>query len=307
MALFAPCGPDARAGGFGIQLNEEALGNPAFTALSGTVLTGVRPQTVWRPEGAPAGGCQLMVGPSSSCTPACAYPQVCGLTGQCIANPAPQNVGDVTLTGLGSAPLVMSPLSASVPIYSSSLSDPYPPFVAGAALTLTAAGGAIPGFTLIGKGFDPLVFPGTNLTATGGQPFSFTWTAPSQPGAARIFAVMEIGHHGGVAARVECSLADTGSGQIPAAIISALIAKGVHGFPGLSLARQTVDSVNLAPGCVDLTVAAFVERGITVCPTVGTCVASCSCGGQQTPCTGTDPAEIPCPASQDCQADYTCQ
>ena len=305
--LFKPCALDERAGGFIVQLNEEALGNPAHTAVSGAVLSGVRPTNVWLPEGAAAGGCRLMVGAGYSCAPACTSPQVCGPGGACVDNPAATSVGDVTITGVGPAPMVLGPLSANAPIYSAALEQPFPPFTPGAEIALSAAGGAVSAFSLEGAGFEPLVFPGTGIMAVGGQPLSFTWTAPAQRGSARIFAVMEIGHHGGVAARVECDLPDTGSGQIPASIVSTLIAKGVHGFPTLSLSRETVDSTTLAAGCVDFTVAAFVEHGITVCPTAGACVVSCSCGGDLSPCTGTDTAEIPCPNATTCQADYTCK
>ena len=120
--------------------------------------------------------------------------------------------------------------------------DPYPPFAPGAAVRLQAAGATIPAFTLDSAGIEPLAFAGSDLTMTNGQAFAFTWTPPATAGGARIFVKAEIGHHGGVAAAIECDLPDTGSGEIPAALVSALIAEGVHGFPTLSLTRRTIVS-----------------------------------------------------------------
>jgi hypothetical protein len=121
----------------------------------------------------------------------------------------------------------------------------------------------------------------------------FTWTAPAGGGASRILVEVEIGHHGGVAAHINCDLPDTGSGEIPASLVTALIAEGVHGFPTLSLTRRTIASTNVGAGCVDLAVAATVSREITVCPTASSCIVSCVTSDQ-------------CTAPMICKDDYTC-
>jgi hypothetical protein len=297
-ALAGPCDLAVRVGGFAIQLNE------AHTSISGGVRDAVRGPDVWQQEGAAEGGCRLMVGPSFTCTPTCA--QYCNGPNQCVAEPRFQSAGDVTVSGVGSSPIVAQPLGNQyAPVLPSGLA--FPPFAPGAAVSLAAAGATIPGFSLAGQGIEPLTFAGTGLKVQGGKAFSFSWTAPAQAGAATIFARLEIGHHGGVAARVECVLPDTGSGQIPAALVSALVAKGIHGFPAFSLTRETVDSTTIATGCVDLTVASPVERTVVACTSSddATCIVSCNCGGVQTACAG-DSTDVPCPSSKTCRMDYTC-
>ncbi len=299
--LAGPCDLAARVGGFAVQLNE------AHTSFGGGVRDAVRGQDVWQPSGTAEGGCRLMVGPSFTCAPACTQPQICNGPNQCVAEPRFQSAGDVTVTGLGASAIVAQPLGNQyAPVLPSGLA--FPPFAPGAAVGVSAAGATIPGFTLAGQGIEPLAFTGTGLKVQGGKAFSFTWTAPAQAGAATIFARLEIGHHGGVAARIECTLPDTGSGQISAALVSALVAKGIHGFPAFSLTRQTVDSTTIATGCVDLTVASPVERPVVACTSSddATCIVSCNCGGMLTVCPG-DPGDVPCPSTKTCQMDYTCK
>ncbi len=102
---------------------------------------------------------------------------------------------------------------------------------------------------------------------------------------------VDIGHHGGIAARIDCHVGDTGSTRIPAALVNMLIGKGTAGFPSVSLTRRTIDSETLATGCVDLAVASSVERvvmveGVTSCTNVG--------------------AGDECPTGQTCGADLKC-
>ncbi len=209
--------------------------------------------------------------------------------------PLYQNAGTVTITGVGASPLTLNPLNPNqnIFVYSTSVSDPYPPFSPGAAIELRSAGATIPAFSLEVAGIEPLAFAGTNLTMRNGEALPFTWTAPAAGGGSRILAEIEIGHHGGVAAQINCDLPDTGSGEIPAALVSALIAEGVHGFPTITLTRRTVASTNISVGCVDLAVAATVQRELGVCPTASSCIVSC-----------TDNAE--CASPMTCKDDYTC-
>jgi hypothetical protein len=287
----APCGLETRVGGFSVQLIEPTLGNQAYSTMGGGIRSGVTPSQVWHRKGDAEGGCEMLVGPTFSCTPTCASPQICGGQNQCIAEPTLVDAGEVTLTGVGPSSLTLTDIKNN---YTGSLTAPYPPFTPGAAVGLHVTGGVAPALTLDATGFEPLVFEGTGLTLVGGQALSFTWTAPAQATAARIFVKLEIGHHGGTAARVECDLPDTGAGQIPAALVSALIAEGAHGFPTISLTRRTASSIDTSIGCVDFVVAAPAERAIVVCPTAGHCIASCT-------------GDEDCTAPQTCNlADNTC-
>jgi hypothetical protein len=181
--------------------------------------------------------------------------------------------------------------------YTASLLNPYPPFSPGGAVHLEAAGATIPAFAFDAVGVEPLDFEATDLIMRNGQALAFTWTPPATAGPGRIVVKADIAHHGGVAAAIECDLPDTGSGELPAALVSALIAEGTAGFPSLSLTRRVITSGTVGPGCVELAIASPVERVIGVCPTPTSCVVSCIKG---------DPNSI-CPSGTTCQDDLTCR
>jgi len=286
------CSLDERYGGFSIQLINEA-GNDPFASINGGVRNGVLPSEVWQQKGAAMGPCRLIVGPMIVCTTPCTNPQICAGQNQCITSPTYQNLGAVTISGVGTSAITIDP---SQNFYTSSLVNPYPPFAPGAAVRLQAAGATGPAFSLDSVGIEPLAFAGSGLTLTNGQPFAFTWTPPATAGTARILATVEIGHHGGVAAQIDCDLPDTGSAEIPGALVTALMAEGVNGYPTLTLTRRATVSTNVGGGCVDLVVASPVEREITACPAPGSCIVSCPDIGVATGC----------PASQTCKAGHTC-
>jgi len=291
-ATNTSCSLDTRLGGFAVQLVEMA-GNDPYVSITGGVRNGVLPSEVWQQKGAASGACRLMVGPMLVCTTPCTNPKICAGQNQCIDSPTLQGLGEVTVTGVGTAPITIAPVQN---FYSASLLNPYPPFASGAAVRVQAAGGGIPAFSLDATGIEPLAFAGTNLTMMNGQAFAFTWTPPAAASSARILAKVEIGHHGGVAAYIDCDLPDTGSAEIAAPLVSALIAEGAHGFPSLSLTRRTTSSATVAAGCIDFAIAAPVERGIGVCPTPSSCIVSCDPTGPATQC----------PAPKTCKEDYTC-
>jgi hypothetical protein len=82
------------------------------------------------------------------------------------------------------------------------------------------------------------------------QPMPLVWMAPPEGGAGDIHVLLSFSHRGGTSMQVLCDWPDTGSGEIPASLIDALIAQGV-GFPFLSIDRESVDSVKIEPGCVE--------------------------------------------------------
>ena len=294
-SVEAPCSPASRIGGFAVELR--ALeGAAPLTAFQGGLSNGVKPASVWLQKGAAAGGCKLMVGPMLVCTTPCTSPQICAGQNQCVDEPRLQNFGTLTLTGVGPSPITIEPIGSVN--YSATLTDPYPPFSPGAAVQLAASGGTIPAFAFDGTGIQPLAFEGANLTMRNGQAFAFTWTPPTTPIAAPIFVKAEIAHHGGIAAAVECELPDTGSGEIPAALVSGLITEGTAGFPTLSLTRRTITSKAIGAGCAEFAIASPVERSIEVCPTPTSCIVSCD---------PSNPTSV-CPSGTTCQqSTYTCR
>jgi hypothetical protein len=290
---YKPCQPGSRVGGFAVQLMPAmADASPpaaAYTQVNGGVLDRVDPTTLWQTTDSD-GDCKLVVGSSPACNPACGTGQVCGGQNQCSPEPVSRSVGTVVITGL-SAPVSLMPLASYKVVYYAALpaSAKYPPFSPGDPVALSADGGAVGAFELGGRGIEPLVFPGTGLSISAGQPLAINWTAPAPGGSSRVLIALDIAHHGGVAARVECDVADTGSATIPASLLDKLVARGTAGFPTVSLTRRTLDSTSIAPGCVDFAVASTVERDVQVAG-----VQSCN-------------DSKPCPSGRTCGADQKCK
>lgn len=239
------------------------------------------------------GLCRVQTG-SAPCSPACdASSQTCGLDGQCHTNQTRESVGDVTLSGIG-CPRTETYKGAIIG-YSEDIYTPYPPAAVGAPLAISAAGGAYSPFTLRAHIVEPLVFDGSSLTLISGEDLTVTWTPPTHAGKAQIQIVIDAAHHAGTSAQLECDgLPDTGSTTIDRSLISYLISKGTAGFPQITVARLTADSMTIAPGCVDFTVLSSVNSSIAVCASPGGCVVSCN-------------SNADCPSPSTCQTDLTCK
>jgi hypothetical protein len=296
--LAGPCtNPAMRVGGFSLSLVEMMGTTEAHIAFGGGVRNGARPQDIWTQEGTTMGGCRLMIGPTYGCTPACVSPQICGGPNTCVDEPRFQAAGTLTLSGVGPSAVTIDQVAPTLPQYSWSPSSAspiaYPPFSPGANVHLTSSGATIPAVSLGGRGIEPLAATETGLMFTKGEAFTFHWTAPAQAGDARIYAGMEIAHHGGVAARLECELPDTGMATVPEPLLTALIDKGLFGFPELTISRATYDSVSTAGGCVDFGVVSSVARQLIGCTAPGMCKKSCN---DNTDCT----------APQTCQMGFVC-
>jgi hypothetical protein len=159
---------------------------------------------------------------------------------------------------------------------------PYPGFAEGADLRLVATGGDYEPFELRGWGISPFVPPTEAIIVTGGQPVTLVWNAPADPGPARVHARLNINNHGSTNNWIECDFADTGTAEIAASLVDALIARGASGFPSITLARRTASSTTITPGCVQLLVTSGDEFDVTltglvscdddsVCPEGQTC------------------------------------
>jgi hypothetical protein len=284
---YLPCSDDQRVGRFSLlAVAEQMAMRPiaAHTELFGHVLDGVPPADVWD-ELAASDDCRVLVGPQHTCDPQCGSGRTCGPDG-CIPTPRTHSVGTVTITGLAQE-LVLTP--SSVRRYSPSSVLPYPPYEEGAAIELVTEGGDYASFTLGGRGVALLEVAGGEIVVDSDQPVPLRWTAARSDDAARVFIEVDIAHHGGIAARIECDVDDDGAFEIPADLVTELVARGVAGFPTITLTRRSVDSAMIEPGCVELEVGARVIREVMVPG-----VTSCS-------------NERPCPAGQTCQdADLTC-
>jgi hypothetical protein len=288
---FKPCDVSKRVGGFSLQLvGAKPMDDPpaaAYTQLNGGVLDRVDPATLWQTADSD-GDCKLIVGPTLVCNPACGTGQVCAGQNACSPQPVSQSVGNVNVTGL-SAPLALMPISSYKVVYYGALpaTAAYPPFAAEGEVKLSADGaGSLGAFTLAGRGIEPLSFPGTGLKVVHDQALAVSWTPPARAGSARVLIALDIAHHGGVAARVECDVVDSGAATIPGPLLTKLIARGTAGFPTLTVTRRTVDATTIAPGCVDFTVASSVERDVEVenvesCRDAKPCPSGRTCGVDQ--------------------------
>jgi hypothetical protein len=282
---YKPCDQATRVGGFAVELKRNE-GSTPFTALSGGVKNAVDPTAVWQ-ELAKEGDCRVQIGRMLVCNTPCAAGKICAGSNMCVDEPATQDLGTVTFTGLGApVPLMLANFQ-----YSGSLpaEAPYPPVAAEAEVHVQTGGGKYAAFTLAGRGLAPIELAGPGPRVARNQPLPVTWKAPAKAGSARVHIKLDIAHHGGISARLECDVADSGSVTIPSTLINQLMDRGVAGFPSLSLTRQTADSTTIAPGCVDFVVASEEAREVEV-----EGVVSCN-------------QEHPCPSGKTCQQDLTCK
>jgi hypothetical protein len=294
---YKPCDQANRAGGFVVEMRSNA-GSTPFTRVGGGVRNGINPADVWN-ELAKEGDCRLLVGRMLVCTTPCAVGKVCAGSNMCVDEPLLQDMGTLTITGL------VAPVSvpfAAAQGYDGSLptGSAFPPAAAEVAIALKTAGGKYPALSLAGRGVEPLQFAGTGIKVARNQPLAVTWTAPAKNKSTRVHMKLDIAHHGGIAARVDCDMADTGSASIPATLITQLMDRGLAGFPTLALTRQTVDSATIAPGCVEFAVTSEEARDIEVEGVI-------SCNTEEATCPPADTSCKACPAGMKCGQDLRCK
>lgn len=266
-ALRGACPQETRVGGFELALEAE------YTAFSGSVADGVVPITVLEPVGE-GGGCTLLRRNNPFCDPPCQPGTTCDFDGACIPYPTNHSVGTLTLAGLAQGEVTVKPVMPTFDYFSTMLE--HPAFAAGAAIELAASGGDYPAFTLRGEGV-AMIEPGADaLEMRDGEPLTVAWGAGAGAGAGEVRVELNIDQHGNTPVRLVCEAEDTGSLTIPAALISQLIGFGISGFPSVQYYRQTVDSVELPPGCVEFAVRSHRQTLLSVaghipCDSQGDC------------------------------------
>jgi hypothetical protein len=243
-------------GGFRIQLAA------AYTGVTGSVRNGAVPADV--PEVvAEEGSCRVLEQRILFCDPACGAGETCGEDGTCIPYPTNQQVGVVAVTGLNGS-LNMEPNPTGSYTNPAMPALPHPGFDEGAAIELTAEGGALEPFTLHGEGVAALSVAEEPLIAAMGQPLTLTWDAGAASDAVRLAVKIEFNRHGGTPSWIECDMDDTGSFEVPASIVDALLGLEISGWPTVTFTRRSVDSVNLSVGCVELQVFSQVVRELEI-------------------------------------------
>jgi hypothetical protein len=165
--------------------------------------------------------------------------------------------------------------------YTRAITDPFPLASPDAPITVETSGGDYAPFSLEARGVEALAFDGANLSFGRGRSLDFIWTPPTRPSAARIQAIVVL-QPSVSGPMIECTFPDTGAASIPVALLDPLLALGINGTPHLYVARRTVTSINIAPGCVELQVTARVRRtvaidGVTLCDSDGLCAPPLTC------------------------------
>jgi len=278
---YEPCALAERVGGFTLELGD------GFTGVTGSVRDAVAPSDV--PElVSQEGSCSLYRKRNLFCDPPCASGTTCGDAMSCVPAPANQSVGTVSVSGLA-VPLTMMPSGVNSYTNPARPELPHPGFSEGASIVLSATGGAYPPFELEGRGITALGLEGETPSVVRGEPLGVRWTTPSETNGQIVHLTLEFNRHGGTPSWLECDAPDTGSFDVPAALLVALLDVELSGWPTLSAVRRTVDSTELGAGCVELRVASGVTVDVAV-PGIVSC-----------------DTENPCPSPQVCQANLLCE
>ncbi len=233
---------------------------PLFGVVDGSVADGVVPVSILE-ELESSGDCTLFRRNNPFCDPACQPGFTCDHTGECIPFPENQDLGQVTVRGL-LGEVAMDPVQPGNRYFATQL--PNPPFEPAAKVLLDALSTPWGAIELEGFGVAPLVVPEDPLLVEEGEPMAVTWTASTAVPEAQVHLEFTIDQHGTSPVRVRCDFEDTGSAEVPAATIDALMGAGVSGWPNASLSRRTVDSAAIGEGCLELRVGSITLPPVRV-------------------------------------------
>jgi hypothetical protein len=267
-------------------------GTPGNTAVLGKIFDGPTPnQIVWE-EVAKEGACRLSTPRVPFCKEPCGGSAACVEDDTCQDYPLAHSAGKVTVKGLqtesGAATFTMDPIADNYQP-PGSVKLLYPAFAEGDEVSVEASGDYFSAFTLTAKGVAPLMILNDTITIETDKAVTLTWTPPGQAGLSKIYVKLDISHHGGTKGMLECDTDDTGSIDLPAALLTQLVNLGVAGFPTIVVSRKAAGSTTIAPGRVDLIIASDVERGVAI-PGLTSCTS-----------------DMDCPNGQTCQSNLSCK
>lgn len=265
---------------------------PGSTAILGKVYDGPTPaQIIWE-KALEEGVCKLLTPRVPFCSTPCGGSAVCVENEQCQPYPTAHSAGTVTVKGLhpesGGDSFTMDPIVNGYQA-PAAVKLPYPAFSEGEVISFSASGDFYAPFTVSSVGISPLVFGSQAITVESGKPLPISWTAPGKSGQTRIYVKLDISHHGGTKGMIECDADDTGSMELPAALVTKLLELGVAGFPTIIVARRASGSTTITQGRVDLVISSQIEQPVEI-PGLTSC---------------TDDPD--CPMGQTCQSDLTCK
>lgn len=278
-------------GSFQVTLKEPTSSTQGYTSVLGKLFDGPSPSPLAWTEASASGGCRLLKPDAPFCDPACGSSAQCVENGKCQAYPKSVAAGRVTVEGIktkaGAMSFTMDPLLNSYQPTAGTVPD-FPPFAEGATVTFSAAGDtSVDAFTLTAKGISPLAVLNDTIVLADGQPIALRWTPAADPGQSSISVLVDISHHGGAKGKIECEVPDNGSLDIPAAMVDALKALGVAGFPKLEVSRKATATQD--DGNVKLVLESMVVKDLSIPGFI-------SCAGDED-----------CPDGQTCQQDLLCK
>jgi hypothetical protein len=274
--------PDPAAelhGWFTVKLMPEMPATPfraasaARAAVLGKISDGPTPEaTIWS-ETAQEGDCVLRTPRVPFCDPSCGGTALCVDDDVCLSHPTAQSVGVVRALGLG-AEFSMQPIAGNYQ-QPPGTTLAYPPCEEGAEIRLEAEGNGYQPFALAAKCVVPMEFAGP-VRIEPGEPLAFAWTA-GRTDVARVRIDLDISHHGGSKGKIECDVEDSGSAQIPAALLQQLVDLGVAGFPSVVVMRLVAAEGSTAQSRkVTLTVSSAMEQQVEI-PGLMSCTADAHC------------------------------
>lgn len=246
--LGGACPAETRFGGFEISAAE------GYSTVGGSVADGVVPTSV-PTEVATDGECRLLRRENPFCDPGCDAGEACDLDGTCVPYPENQDVGEVSVAGLA-VDLRMTATPPSSTYFDTSV--PHPVYEPDATIELVAGD-----LTLHGVGPEELVSDTLDWTVGEGS-LAVSWDPPVGIGRSTVELRLTVDQHGATPLSVVCDFADDGAGEVPEALIDALLDAGVTGWPNGMLTRRTADQAAYGAGCVELLVTRPVLATVTV-------------------------------------------
>jgi hypothetical protein len=250
--LGSACPLAERVGAFQVAMEAE------YSSFSGSVADGVVPLSVLEQVGA-EGDCILLRRNNPFCDPLCMPGETCDFDGMCIPYPANHDVGVVAVSGLVQ-PVSVEPVPPTYSYFDTSLM--HPPFEPGALVELTAEGGDYEAFVLHGYGVAMVEPTLDTVSLSTGRDVTVEWTATGSEATLRL--MLNVDQHGLTPVQLICESDDTGSLVISSELMTQFLAFGVSGFPSADYYLQTVDSVEITPGCVEFLVRSHRQTALDV-------------------------------------------
>lgn len=274
------CDRSKRLGSLSVNLGKDR------TIVAGAISNGVLPSSIAKVQ-TESGGCELLVPRDLFCA-SCATTEVCAGNDMCVPKPTKVSAGVLTVNGL-LVDTEVTPNGITLD-YSKTILDPYPAYEVGANVVLRTAGDAVSPFEADVYGVPKLTSELAVVNVKHGEVAQITWnTNDVNAEQSSVFVSFSVNVHGAVTGWIECTAADTGTFEIPAELVSALIDLGLSGFPRVELERRSSATVELSDGCVD----AYVGSKLTLEIEVDG-LASCN-------------RDEDCPDGQSCSAELACE